>query len=362
MSSDVFGGASSRKLYGVGIFRSLMTRSSSVRRPAIKSWNPSCYILSCDSSTIGTDDVYFWAKQCTRLRRKFLCLKVFTGHGKAVKSKKFICHAWIVMELDWSPWKLLVHENSVLEIRYCRCQSKEIASMIEMSTHGTNFIEKQSLCLFNWSMLKRKPITKGKFWKKFTVTASKVIEKVLTFEELKRVQECCELSIWQMTVKLKVIDIRPCLPGVINASVSEYSSIIFFIYKCTMALLGDRPPNLLNWSTWLSVKRPPFSMAALRTNLVAKPCKRQKVALEPFNQGTNYTLLDTDCVLTAKIGKSFKIEFQLWPVWIEVHISHFPFFQVNDCGIFKGTQFIDLCLHRKSLCRSAMAIGIYSHV
>ena len=46
-----------------------------------------------------------------------------------------------------------------------------------------------------------------------------------------------------MTVKLKVIDIRPCLPGVINASVSEYSSIIFFIYKCTMALLGDHPPQ-----------------------------------------------------------------------------------------------------------------------
>ena len=146
------------------------------------------------------------------------------------------------MELDWSPWKLLVNENSVLEIRYCRCQSKEIASMIEMSNHGTNFIEKQSLCLFNWSMLRRKPITKGKFWKKFAVTASKVIEKVLTFEELKRVQECCELSIWQMTVKLKVIDIRPCLPGVINASVSEYSSMIFLMYKCTIALLGDHPP------------------------------------------------------------------------------------------------------------------------
>ena len=297
-----------------------------------------------------------------------------SGHGKAVKSKKFICHAWIVMELDWSPWKLLVNENSVLEIRYCRCQSQEIASMIEMSNHGTNFIEKQSLCLFNWSMLRRKPITKGKFWKKFAVTASKVIEKVLTFEELKRVQECCELSIWQMTVKLKVIDIRPCLPGVINASVSEYSSMIFLMYKCTIALLGDHPlppSNLLNWSTWLSVKRPPFSMAALRTNLVAKPFKSQKVALEPFNQGTNYTLLDADCVLTAKIGKSFKMEFQLWSVWIKVSplishshrsMSHFSFFQVNDCGIFKGTQFIDLCLRGKSLCQSAMAIGIYSHV
>ena len=44
-------------------------------------------------------------------------------------------------------------------------------------------------------MLKRKPTTKEKFWEKFTVTASKVIEKVLTFEELKRVQDCCELSI-----------------------------------------------------------------------------------------------------------------------------------------------------------------------
>ena len=45
-----------------------------------------------------------------------------------------------------------------------------------------------------------------------------------------------------MTVKLKVIDIRPCLPGVINASVSEYSSMIFLMYKCTIALLGDHPP------------------------------------------------------------------------------------------------------------------------
>ena len=45
-----------------------------------------------------------------------------------------------------------------------------------------------------------------------------------------------------MTVKLKVIDIRPCLPGVINARVSEYSSMIFLMYKCTIALLGDHPP------------------------------------------------------------------------------------------------------------------------
>ena len=114
--------------------------------------------------------------------------------------------------------------------------------MIEMSNHGTNFIAKQSLCLFNWSMLKRKPMTKGKFWEKFTVTASKVIEKVLTFEEPKRVQECCELSIWQMTVKLKVTVISPCLPGVINARVSEYSLITFFICMCAMALLGDHTP------------------------------------------------------------------------------------------------------------------------
>ena len=84
-------------------------------------------------------------------------------------------------------------------------------------------------------------MTKGKYWKKFTVTASKVIEKVLTFEELKRVLYWCDLSIRQMTVKLKVIAIRPCLPGVINARVSEYSSIIFFMYKWTMALLGDHP-------------------------------------------------------------------------------------------------------------------------
>ena len=157
-----------------------------------------------------------------------------------------------------------------------------------------------------------------------------------------------------MTVKLKVIDIRPCLPGVINAIVSEYSSIIFLMYKCTIALLGDHPPSLLNWSTWLSVNRPPFSMAALRTNLVANPCKRQKVALELFTHGTNYTLLNADCVLTAKIGKSFKVEFQLWSVWIEISsgishshlsISHFSLFQVNHFGIIKGTQFC------RSLCQ-----------
>ena len=126
------------------------------------------------------------------------------------------------------------------------------------------------------------------------------------------------------TVKLKVIDIRPCLPGVINACVSEYSSMIFLMYKCTTALLGNHPPSLRSWSTWLSLKRPPFSMAAFITNLVAKPCKRQKVALELFTHGTNYTLLDADCVLTAKIGKSCKMEFQLWSVWIEVSsdLSH----------------------------------------
>ena len=44
-------------------------------------------------------------------------------------------------------------------------------------------------------MLKRKPITEGLFWEKFTVTASKVIEKVLTFEDLKRVHDWCDLSI-----------------------------------------------------------------------------------------------------------------------------------------------------------------------
>ena len=96
------------------------------------------------------------------------------------------------------------------------------------------------------------------------------------------------------------------------------------MYKCTIALLGDHPPSLRSWSTWLSVKRPPFSIAAFRTNLVAKPCKRQKVALELFTHGTNYTLLDADCVLTAKIGKSCKMEFQLWSVRIEVSsdLSH----------------------------------------
>ena len=127
------------------------------------------------------------------------------------------------------------------------------------------------------------------------------------------------------------------------------------VHNCTFG--GPPPPpssNLLNWSTWSSVKRPPFSMAALRTKLVAKPCKSQKVALEPFNQGTNYTLLDADCVLTAKIGKSFKVEFQLWSVWIEISsgishshlsISHFSVFQVNHFGIIKGTQFC------RSLCQ-----------
>ena len=196
--------------------------------------------------------------------------------------------------------------------------------------------------------------TQGKFWEKFTVTASKVIEKVLTFEDLKRVQDWCESSIWQMTVKLKVINIRPCLPGVINASVPEYSSMIFLMYKCTIAILGDHPPNLRSWSTWVLVKHPPFSMAAFRTNLVAKPCKRQKIALEPFTHGTNYTLLDADCVLTEKIGKSCKMEFHLWSVWIEVSsgishshlsMSHFSLFQVNHFGIYKGTQFC------RSLCQ-----------
>ena len=67
--------------------------------------------------------------------------------------------------------------------------------MIEMSNHGTNLIEKHSLCLLDGSILKRTPITEGLFWEKFTVTASKVIEKVLTFEDLKRVQDWCDLSI-----------------------------------------------------------------------------------------------------------------------------------------------------------------------
>ena len=84
--------------------------------------------------------------------------------------------------------------------------------------------------------------------------------------------------------------------------------------KWTMALLGDhprppRPPNLLSGSTWWSLNRPPFSIAAFKKNLVAKPCSRQKVALELFTHGTNYTLMDADCVLTAKIGKSSKWNF-----------------------------------------------------
>ena len=69
-----------------------------------------------------------------------------------------------------------------------------------------------------------------------------------------------------------LIAIRPCLPGVINAKVSEYSSVIFLMYMWTMALLGDHPPNRLSWSTWWSLNRPPFSIAAFKTNLVAKPC------------------------------------------------------------------------------------------
>ena len=104
-----FWGGSRRKLYAVKIFPSLLTLSSSVRRPAIKSWNPFCYILSFDSSTMATEAVYFWAKLCTRLRRKFSFLRVRTGLGKPGKSKKFICQAWIVMELNWPPRKLLVN-------------------------------------------------------------------------------------------------------------------------------------------------------------------------------------------------------------------------------------------------------------
>ena len=149
------------------------------------------------------------------------------------------------MELDWPTWKLLVNDNSVIEIRYCRCQRKGIACMIEMSNHGTNLTEKQSLCLFDWSTLKRKPITQGKFWENFTVTASKVIEKVLTFEELKIVQDWCDLSIWQMTVKLIVIDINPCLPGVVSETESEYSSIIFSYTSAQLHSWETTPPILL---------------------------------------------------------------------------------------------------------------------
>ena len=32
------------------------------------------------------------------------------------------------------------------------------------------------------------------------------------------------------------------------------------------------PPNLLSGSTWWSLNRPPFSIAAFKKNLVAKPC------------------------------------------------------------------------------------------
>ena len=103
-------------------------------------------VISYHYVSSTTKDVYFMPKLCTRLRRKFF---ISQGFYRSWKSKKFICQAWIVMEFDWPPRKLLVNENSVIEIRYCRFQSKEIACMIEMSNHGTNLIEKQSLCLFN---------------------------------------------------------------------------------------------------------------------------------------------------------------------------------------------------------------------
>ena len=174
------------------------------------------------------------------------------------------------------------------------------------------------------------------------MTASKVLEKVLIFEELKIVQNCCDLSIWQMTVKVKVIGIS--IHAYLELSVPECQNIPlhFFDVQMDNSTFRGTPPSLRSWSTWLSVQRPPFSMAAFRTNLVAKPCKRQKVALEPFTPGTNYTLLHADCVVTAKIGKSCKMEFQLWSVWIEVSsgishshlsMSHFSLLQVNDCGI-----------------------------
>ena len=118
-------------------------------------------VISYHYVSSTTKDVYIMPKRCTRLRRKFF---ICQGSYRSWKSKKFICQAWIVMELGWPPWKLLVNENSVIEIRYCRCQRKEIACMIEMSNHGTNLIEKQSLCLFNWSTLKRKPITERLFY------------------------------------------------------------------------------------------------------------------------------------------------------------------------------------------------------
>ena len=66
----------------------------------LKVKNPLLLCLSIMLISSTTKDVYFMPKLCTRLSRKFSFLRVFTGHGKAGKSKKFICQAWILMELD----------------------------------------------------------------------------------------------------------------------------------------------------------------------------------------------------------------------------------------------------------------------
>ena len=119
-----------------------------------------------------------------------------------------------------------------------------------MSNHGTNLIEKQSLCLFNWSMLKKKPITKGKFWEKFTVTASKVIEKVLTFEELKRVQDCCELSIWQMLDCEVKSDRHQAMPTwsyqCERVRILLYDFLDVQVYNCTLGRPPPQPSQLID--------------------------------------------------------------------------------------------------------------------
>ena len=45
----------------------------------------------------------------------------------------------------------------------------------------------------------------------------------------------------------------------------------FFTYKWTTPEVTDQPPKRRSWSTWPSVKWPPFSIAVVNTNLVAKP-------------------------------------------------------------------------------------------
>ena len=118
-----------------------------------------------------------------------------------------------------------------------------------MSNHGTNLIENQSLCLFDWSTLKKKPITKGKFWKKFTVTASKVIEKVLTFEEPQRVQECCELSIWQMLDCEVKSDRYQAMPTWSYQWQSVWIFLYDFldvqVYNCTLGRPTPQPSQLI---------------------------------------------------------------------------------------------------------------------